>query len=108
MDNDNDDPNHNYQILEESWIDSHNECFPTRVVQFNRKNIKYLHGYISILKSINHRNGLYKNLSSSNLTRLSTLKNNCISIDIGMSLRKRLLTPKDFNIKIFLSNTNLT
>ena len=32
-----DDPNHDYQILEKSLIDSHNECFPTRVVKFNRK-----------------------------------------------------------------------
>ena len=37
LDNNNDDPNHNYQILEESLINSHNECFPTRVVKFNRK-----------------------------------------------------------------------
>ena len=38
LDNNNDNPNHNYQILEESLIDSHNECkFPTRVVKFNRK-----------------------------------------------------------------------
>ena len=27
LDNNNDDPNHNYQILEESLIDSHNECY---------------------------------------------------------------------------------
>ena len=40
LDNNNDDPNHNYQILEESLIDSHNECFPTRVVKFNRKKHK--------------------------------------------------------------------
>ena len=37
LDNNNDDPNHNYQILEESLINSYNECFPTRVVKFNRK-----------------------------------------------------------------------
>ena len=46
LDNNNDDPNHKYQILEESLIDSHNECFPTRVVKFNRKKtLKYLHGF---------------------------------------------------------------
>ena len=59
-----------------------------------------------ILKSINHKNRLYKNLK--HLTRLSTLKNSCILIDIGMSLRKRLLIAKYLIIKIFLSNTNLT
>ena len=37
LDNNNDDPNHNYQTLEESLIDSHNECIPTRVVKFNYK-----------------------------------------------------------------------
>ena len=63
MDNYNDDPNHNYQILEESLIDSHNECFPTRVVKFNRKKHK-ISPWITngILKSINHRKKLYKNL----------------------------------------------
>ena len=63
MDNNNDDPNYNYQILEESLIDSHNECFRTRVVKFNRKKHE-ISPWISngTLKSINHRNKLYKNL----------------------------------------------
>ena len=63
LDNNNDDPNHNYQILEESLINSHNECFPTRVVKFNRKRHKISPWMTNgILKSINHRNRLYKNL----------------------------------------------
>ena len=61
-----------------------------------------------ILKSINHKNRFIKTESSSNMTRLSTLKNNYISFDIGMSLRKQFLIPNDLIIKIFLSNTNLT
>ena len=63
LDNNNDDPNHNYQILEESLINSHNECFPTRVVKFNRKRHKISPWMTNgILKSRNHRNRLYKNL----------------------------------------------
>ena len=64
LDNNNDDPNHNYQILEKSLINSHNECFPTRVVKFNRKSHKISPWMTNgILKSINHRNRLYKNLN---------------------------------------------
>ena len=61
LDNNNDDPNHNYQILEESLIDAHNECFPTRGVKFNRKKHKISPWMTNgILKSINHRNGFIK------------------------------------------------
>ena len=64
LDNNNDDPNHNYPILEESLINSHNECFPTLVVKFNRKRHKISPWMTNgILKSINHRNRLYKNLN---------------------------------------------
>ena len=63
LDNNNDDLNHNYQILEESLIYSHSECFPTRVVKFNRKRHKISPWLTNgILKSINQRNRLYKNL----------------------------------------------
>ena len=59
----NDYPDHNYQILEESLINSHNECFPTRVVKFNHKRHKISPWMTnSILKSIIHINRLYKNL----------------------------------------------
>ena len=34
-----------YQILGESLIHSHNECFPTRFVKFNRKRHKISHRY---------------------------------------------------------------
>ena len=61
-----------------------------------------------ILKSINQRNRLYKNLKQFKPDSFIYTENNCISIDIGMSSRKQLLMPKDLTIKIFLSNTNLT
>ena len=70
LDNNNDDPNHNYQILEGSLIDSHKKCLPTRVVKFNCKRHKISPWMTNgSLKSINHRNRLYKN-HNSNLTRL--------------------------------------
>ena len=63
LDNNNDDPNHSYQIHEESLIDSHNECFPTSVVKFNRKRHKKFQWMTNgILKSINHIHRLYINL----------------------------------------------
>ena len=62
LDNNNDDPNHNHQILEESLIDSHNECFDTRVVKFNYKEHKISPWMTNgVLKSINHKNRFYKN-----------------------------------------------
>ena len=60
LDKNNDDPNHNYQILEESLIDSNNECFHIRVVKFNRKRHKISPWMTNgILKSKNYR--LYNN-----------------------------------------------
>ena len=94
---------------QESLIDSHNECFPTRVVKFNRKRHKISPWMTNgILKSINQRNRLYKNLKQFKPDSFIYTENNCISINIGMSSRKRLLMPKDLTIKIFLCNTNLT
>ena len=33
----NEDPNYNYEILERALTDSYTECFPKRVVKFNKK-----------------------------------------------------------------------
>ena len=58
-----DDPNHNYDILEKSLKESHNDCFPVRVVKFNGKRHKKSPWITNgIIKSINHRNKLYKKL----------------------------------------------
>ena len=55
------DPNYNYEILEHSLRESHNECFPTRTVRFNdKRHKKTLWITRGIIKSINHRNKLYK------------------------------------------------
>ena len=42
----NTDPNHNYEILERSLIETQSECFSDRVVRFNNKNIKKLLGLL--------------------------------------------------------------
>ena len=57
------DPNYNYEILERALTDSYTECFPKRVVKFNKKKHKK-NAWISvgIIRSINHRNRLYKHL----------------------------------------------
>ena len=57
------DPNYNYEILEKALTDSYTECFPKRVVKFNKKKHKK-NAWISvgIIRSINHRNRLYKHL----------------------------------------------
>ena len=59
----NEDPNYNYEILERALTDSYTECFPKRVVKFNKKKHKK-NAWISIgiIRSINHRNRLYKHL----------------------------------------------
>ena len=59
----NEDPNYNYEILERAFTDSYTECFPKRVMKFNKKKHKK-NAWISvrIIRSINHRNRLYKHL----------------------------------------------
>ena len=59
----NTDPNHNYEILERSLIETQSECFPDRVVRFNnKKHKKTPWATQGILNSINQRNRLYKRL----------------------------------------------
>ena len=38
------DPNYNYEILEKALTDSYTECFPKRVVKFNKKNTRKMRG----------------------------------------------------------------
>ena len=59
----NEDPNYNYEIFERALTDSYTECFSKRVVKFNKKRHKK-NAWISvgIIRSINHRNRLYKHL----------------------------------------------
>ena len=59
----NEDPNYNYEILERALTDSYTECFPKRVVKFNKKkHEKNAWISVGITRSINHRNRLYKHL----------------------------------------------
>ena len=56
-----DNPNHNYDILEKSLKESHNDSFPVRVVTFcGKRHNKSLWITDGIIKSINHRNKPYK------------------------------------------------
>ena len=38
------DPNKNYEILEKTVKESHQECFPVRTAKFNAKRNKQIHG----------------------------------------------------------------
>ena len=59
----NPDPNTNYEILEKELKESHQECFPVRTVKFNgKKTQKKSWMSLGILRSINHRNTMYKKL----------------------------------------------
>ena len=59
----NPDPNTNYEILEKELKESHHECFPVRTVKFNAKRHKKKSWMtLGILRSINHRNTMYKKL----------------------------------------------
>ena len=59
----NPDPNINYEILEKELKESHQECFPVRTVKFNgKKHKKKSWMTLGILRSINHRNTMYKKL----------------------------------------------
>ena len=59
------DPNHNYEILEVALRESLIECFPTRTVRFNVKRHKKTAWITSgIIKSINHRNKLFRQTNS--------------------------------------------
>ena len=60
----NPDPNTNYEILEKELKESHHECFPGRTVKFNaKKHQKKSWMTLGILRSINHRNTMYKKLT---------------------------------------------
>ena len=52
---------------------------------------------------------MYKNLKQYKPVSVIYMytKNSCISMDIGMNLRKRLLMPKDPTVTIYLSCFNL-
>ena len=57
------DPNQNYNVLENALTESYSACFPELVARFNKRKLKKTPWIASgILKSINHRNKLDKNL----------------------------------------------
>ena len=109
LDNNNDDPNHNYQILGESLINSHNECFPTRVVKFNRKRHNISPWMTNgILKSINHRNRLYKNLKQYKPDSFMYTEKQLQFNRYRNNLKKTITHAKRSTTKIYLNNSNLT
>ena len=57
------DPNYNCEILDRALTDSYTECFQKRIVKFNKKKHKK-NSWISvgIIRLINHRNRLYKDM----------------------------------------------
>ena len=66
------DPNQNYNVLENALTESYSACFPERVVRFNKKkHKKTLWITAGILKSINHRNKLYKNLKQTQIDAIN-------------------------------------
>ena len=66
------DPNKNYEVLEQTLKEVHNENFPERIVRFNVKKHKKA-PWIStgILNSINRRNKLYKVLKQTKTDAIS-------------------------------------
>ena len=62
------DPNQNYNVLENALTESYSACFPERVLRFNKK-IPWITA--GILKSINHRNRLYKNLKQTQIDAIN-------------------------------------
>ena len=66
------DPNQNYNVLENALTESYSACFPERVVRFNKKKHKKTPWITAgILKSINHRNKLYKNLKQTQIDAIN-------------------------------------
>ena len=66
------DPNQNYNVLENALTESYSACFPERVVRFNKKKHKKTPWITAgILKSINHRNKLYKNLNQTQIDAIN-------------------------------------
>ena len=66
------DLNQNYNVLENALTESYSACFPERVVRFNKKKHKKTPWITAgILKSINHRNKLYKNLKQTQIDAIN-------------------------------------
>ena len=66
------DPNKNYEVLEQTLKEVHNESFPERIVRFNVKKHKKTPWITTgILNSINRRNKLYKVLKQTKTDAIS-------------------------------------
>ena len=66
------DPNENYEVLEQTLKEVHNESFPERIVRFNVKKHKKTPWITTgILNSINRRNKLYKVLKQTKTDAIS-------------------------------------
>ena len=66
------DPNENYEVLERTLKEVHNECFPERIVRFNDKKHKKTPWITTgILNSINRRNKLYRVLKQTKTDAIS-------------------------------------
>ena len=60
--------------MENALTESYSACFPERVVRFNKKKHKKTPWITAgILKSINHRNKLYKNLKQTQIDAINYL-----------------------------------
>lgn len=97
----NSDPNHNYEILEQTIRKTMNESLPTKVVKFNKKKHK-ITPWITygIIRSINQRNKLYKKMKKTNVTHVNyTTRRNTFN-DYRNTLRKTIANAK----KLYYSN----
>ena len=102
------DPNENYEVLERTLKEVHNDCFPERIVWFNDKKHKKTPWITTgILNSINCRNKLYRVLKQTKTDAIiyATKKN---LTDIEMFYAKQLPLRNENIIYIFLSNASET
>ena len=104
-----DDRNHNYDILEKSLKESHNDCFPVRVVKFNgKRHNKSPWITDGIIKSINHRNKLYKKLKQTKPDSFVYIEKQTHFNRYRNNLKKIMLHAKLSHYKkIYLNNLDL-
>ena len=103
------DPNENYEVLERTLKEVHNECFPERIVRFNDKKHKKTPWITTgILNSINRRNKLYRVLKQTKTDAISYATKKKNLTDIEMFYAKQLPLRNENTIYIFLSNASET
>jgi len=98
--NENADPNQNYEIIENTLVETLNECMPTKIVKFDKKKHK-ISPWITygIIRSINYRNKLYRKLKQTQIDTTNYIAARISYNKYRNALRKTITNAKTTHYK---------